>query len=129
MPGAQPESLNERIWRVVDAVPAGYVASYGQIADLAGLPRGARRVGRALGQVPSDREIPWYRILRASGKLAFDSGTRLFELQTARLQEEGVVILRGRINLKQFQWQPDMDELLWAPWAQPIIEPAEEVCE
>ncbi len=57
----------QRIWRTVQAIPEGRVASYGQIADLAGLPRRARLVGRALGEVPDDLTVPWHRCLEVTG--------------------------------------------------------------
>jgi methylated-DNA-protein-cysteine methyltransferase-like protein len=106
-----------KIWRVVQKVPEGKVASYGQIADLAGLPGRARLVGKALGNVPEsgdqNQNVPWHRVLRSSGQLAFPIDSELFNKQRALLIQEGVV-LRGRsVNLKQYQWQPDLMEILF----------------
>ncbi|TQV85374.1 MGMT family protein [Aliikangiella coralliicola] len=101
-----------RIWRTVCKVPAGKVASYGQIADLAGLPGRARLVGKALGYAPKNLKVPWYRILRSSGQLAFTAGSQEAERQKGLLQEEGVVVLNNRVKLKQFGWQPELGELL-----------------
>lgn len=107
------EQQYEKIWRTVLAVPAGKVASYGQIADLAGLPGRARLVGKALGYTPATLDVPWYRILRSNGQIAFPPGSEQAKRQTGLLQEENVVVLNNRVRLKEFQWQPDLAELLF----------------
>ena len=101
-----------RIWRVVQAIPLGCVASYGQIADLAGLPGRARLVGKVLGQAPKKMRLPWYRVVRASGQLAFSAGSAQAEEQKGLLQQENVVVLSNRIKLEQFGWRPDLSEIL-----------------
>ena len=111
MPGSK--SHYEKIWQTVLAVPPGKVASYGQIADLAGLPGRARLVGKALGNTPNSMDVPWYRILRSNGQIAFPPGSEQAKHQTGLLQEEGVVVLNNRVKLKTFQWQPDLAELLF----------------
>lgn len=102
-----------RIWKTVQAIPAGKVASYGQIADLAGLPGRARLVGKALGKVPDGCKVPWYRVLRSDGKIPFAPGSNLAEEQKDCLQEEGVVVLKNRVRLKDYLWQPNLVELLF----------------
>lgn len=102
-----------KIWRTVLAIPAGKVASYGQIADLAGLPGRARLVGKSLGYTPDALEVPWYRVLRSNGQIAFPRGSEGASRQTGLLQEEGVVVLNNRVRLREFQWQPDLAELLF----------------
>ena len=64
-----------RIWDTIGDVPKGSVASYGQIAEVAGIPRGARQVGYALRHLPDEHNVPWHRIIQASGKIAFDQDT------------------------------------------------------
>ena len=108
---------NERIWATICDIPEGCVASYGQIAGIAGIPRGARQVGYALRHVPKDSLVPWYRVIQASGKIAFKSGSDAFDEQSKRLMLEDVAILKGRIDMKKYRWQPDLDELLWKPSA------------
>ena len=108
---------NERIWATICDIPAGSVASYGQIAVMAGIPRGARQVGYALRHLPKGHKVPWYRVITASGKIAFPVGTAGFEEQSKRLEKDGVVILNGRVDMKQYRWQPDLDEILWKPCA------------
>ncbi|MDH5631318.1 MAG: methylated-DNA--[protein]-cysteine S-methyltransferase [Gammaproteobacteria bacterium] len=102
----------QQIWQTVCSIPKGKVASYGQIADLAGLPGRARMVGKALGYAPEDMNVPWFRVLRSNGQLAFPSGSESAEKQKGLLQEEGVVVLNNRVKLKQFGWQPELTELL-----------------
>lgn len=106
-----------RIWATVCEIPQGAVASYGQVAELAGIPRGARQVGYALRHVPKERDVPWHRVITASGKLAFDKSSRAYKRQAKRLAEEDVPIINGRVNMKKYRWQPDLDELLWKPSA------------
>jgi len=112
------EKRNERIWATICDIPEGSVASYGQIAEIAGIPRGARQVGYALRHIPDGHDVPWHRVITASGKIAFRTGSRAFNEQSKRLQEEDVAILNGRIDMKKYRWQPDLDELLWKPRAQ-----------
>jgi methylated-DNA-protein-cysteine methyltransferase-like protein len=103
-------------------VPEGCVASYGQIAEIAGIPRGARQVGYALRHLPPGHDVPWYRIITSSGRIAFEQGTRPYKEQVKRLKMDGVAVLGGRVDMKLHQWQPDLDELLWKPsakWDEP----------
>ncbi len=111
------EKRNERIWATIRDIPEGCVASYGQIADIAGIPRGARQVGYALRHLPSGSSVPWYRVIQASGNIAFKAGSDAFDEQSKRLIKEDVAILNGRIDMKKYRWQPDLDELLWKPTA------------
>ncbi len=108
------ESSNKinKIWKTVLVIPKGKVASYGQIADLAGLPGRARLVGKALALAPKEMQLPWYRVLRSSGQLAFEKGSENAEKQKGLLQQEEVVVLNNRVKLKQFGWQPDLAEML-----------------
>lgn len=102
----------EKIWQTVCQVPSGKVSSYGFIADLAGLPGRARLVGSIMQYAPDEMRVPWYRILKSNGQLAFPAGSSSAEKQKGLLQEEGVVVLNNRVNLKQFGWQPDLGDLL-----------------
>lgn len=99
-------SKEQKIWQVVLAIPEGRVASYGQVADMAGLGRQARFVGRALGMLPPGHSVPWHRVLRTTGQLAFPPGSAAFEEQVQRLRSEGVEITGGRIAMSRFRWRP-----------------------
>lgn len=103
----------QKIWRTTQLIPKGKVASYGQIADLAGLPRQARLVGRSLGYVPETLTVPWHRVLRSSGQIAFPFGSPESQKQTGLLQQENISVFNNRVKLKEFQWQPDLAEILW----------------
>jgi len=107
----------QQIWKTVQLIPEGKVACYGQIADLSGLPGRARLVGKALGKVPKagwqGKGVPWYRVINSQGKISFPQGSEYFDKQKQQLQDEQVVIIGCRIKLKDFQWQPDLTEMLF----------------
>jgi methylated-DNA-protein-cysteine methyltransferase-like protein len=111
------EKRDERIWATIRDIPPGSVASYGQVAEIAGVPRGARQVGYALRQLPKEHDVPWHRVIRSSGRIAFEKGSRAYKEQAKRLMMEDVVILNGRIDMQKYRWQPNLDELLWKPSA------------
>lgn len=97
---------DQRIWQVVAAIPRGSVASYGQVAAMAGLGRQARYIGRALGKLPTGHSIPWFRVIRSNGQIAFPEGSEAYETQVNRLRSEGVEVTTGRVSMSRFQWQP-----------------------
>ena len=109
--GVKPE--HAAIVRTIAAIPSGRVASYGEIAARAGLPRHARLVGRVLGDAGADAKLPWHRVLRADGRFAFRPGSRAFREQRARLIDEGVVVKAGRVDLALFGWQRNLDAEIW----------------
>ena len=95
-----------RIYAVVRKVPRGRVATYGQVAALAGLPGHARQVGYALHAL-NDGRVPWHRVVNAQGRIsgrADEPGGSV--LQRIRLEQEGVEFdARGRIALDRFGWK------------------------
>ena len=92
----------ERVWQVVASIPAGYVATYGQIARIAGLPGYARFVGTTLGKLPRDTRLPWHRVVNASLKIAPRSSDRMRE-QKKRLREEGARLTGDRVT-REHHW-------------------------
>ena len=104
-----------RIRETIQDIPRGRVANYGQIAEIAGIPRGARQVGYALRHSPQSMALPWHRVVRSSGRSAFEPNSRAFRTQRDRLAEEGVAMLNGKVDMAKYRWQPDLDELLWKP--------------
>ena len=104
-----------RLWETIKDIPPGSVANYGQIAEIAGIPRGARMTAYALRVAPKDLDLPWHRVIQASGKSAFDPNSRHFKLQVKRLAAEGVVMLNGKVDMNKYRWEPGLDELLWKP--------------
>lgn len=107
----------ERIREVVRQIPEGRVANYGQVAALAGVPRGARQAGFALRTLPAGSDVPWHRVVTSSGRLAFEPSSASFRRQRRRLAEENVPVIGGRVNMAKYRWEPDLDELLWKPSA------------
>jgi len=105
----------EPIWNVVARIPAGCVASYGQVAALAGYPRGARLVGRALSRAPDSLGLPWHRVVNAAGRISLPADSPGFAEQVRRLRAEGVVVRGGRVSIEKAGWVPSLDELVWAP--------------
>ena len=95
-----------RIYDVVGEIPRGRVATYGQIAELAGIPRQARRIGYALSALPPDSNVPWHRVINARGEISLRTAGGSENLQKRLLKQEGVRFDRdGRIPLDQFRWR------------------------
>ena len=101
-------SSYERIYAVIKRIPKGRVATYGQIARLAGLANHARQVGYALSALPQhlDRQIAWHRVVNANGEISARSDPHFEVIQRRRLQKEGVRFdSNGRIPMGRFQWK------------------------
>ncbi|MEM1181430.1 MAG: MGMT family protein [Acidobacteriota bacterium] len=99
-----------RIYDVVRRIPEGRVATYGQVAELAGLPNHARQVGYALHALRDD-EVPWQRVINAKGEVSPRSEPGREGLQRVILESEGVVFTAsGRVDLKRYRWRPMSDE-------------------
>jgi len=97
----------QKIYAVVALIPAGTVATYGQVAALAGLPGHARQVGYALHATPRDVQIPWQRVINARGEISRRSDPVFGDLQRPLLEAEGVVFdEKGRVDLRRFRWHP-----------------------
>jgi len=81
------------------------VASYGQIARMAGLPKHARLVGYVLKHLDAEAEIPWHRVINSQGKISLSKLNESGEnIQRLKLVAEGVMVIGDKINLKQYQW-------------------------
>jgi len=113
--GTQPtpglQDPYQRIWKAVARIPRGRVATYGQIAQIAGLGRQARQVGYALHKTPPGMRLPWHRVITARGAIAFPRGTSQHRTQRARLLAEKIVFIGDRIDLSRYRWRPDVDDL------------------
>lgn len=90
------------MWQVVATIPTGQVASYGQVAALAGLPGRARWVGRVLSELPAKTRLPWHRVVNAAG-LIVDRPSAAEQRQ--RLVAEGALVLGRRVAKERF-WMP-----------------------
>ncbi|MDP9193316.1 MAG: MGMT family protein [Acidobacteriota bacterium] len=96
----------ELIWTVARKVPRGRVATYGQIAEIAGLEGHARQVGYALHHLPAHSNVPWHRVVNAKGEISARTGGDSHELQRMLLEAEGVEFdAKGRMDLKRYRWK------------------------
>lgn len=93
-------------YEVIAQIPAGRVATYGQIAALAGFPRHARQVGYALAATPECVELPWHRVLNACGEVSLRARSGIGDYQQELLEREGVIFQCGRVDLTRFRWRP-----------------------
>lgn len=92
----------ELVWSVVAAIPAGRVATYGQIARLAGMPNQSRLVGKVLSRLPPGSRLPWHRVINAQGRISNPNACKQRDL----LEAEGIVFISDRVRLSDFQWTP-----------------------
>lgn len=107
MPRGARQQSYERIWAVVRRIPCGRVATYGQVAELAGLPRAARLVGYALNALPDELPVPWQRVINARGEISPRSIPGPDELQRQLLEAEGVRFgASRRVDLARYRWRP-----------------------
>lgn len=104
-----------RMYRVVQQIPAGKVATYGQVARLAGLPGQARQVGYALHALPDNSPVPWHRVINARGTVSVRSDGDSELCQQILLQAEGVdCTLNGQALLQRYQWTSAPDSLSYS---------------
>jgi len=102
-----PRNLDylDRIYSTVMSIPPGRVATYGQVAEAAGLPRRARLVGTALKNLTEDSAVPWHRVVNARGEISVRPRPDATTEQRLLLEDEGVVFQSdGRIDLTEFGW-------------------------
>ena len=116
-------SFRAKVYDMVCQIPAGRVCGYGDIAALCGSPRAARQVGYALAALrsvdvahgvaedPRGRAVPWQRVLRTTGHIAFAGDPVRGPLQRRLLEEEGIVFEQDRANMERFRWAPSVEEL------------------
>lgn len=95
----------DAIFSIVRAIPAGKVATYGQVARLAGIPNGARIVGYRLKNLPVNTCLPWHRVVNARGQIALPTESPSYTRQVRRLGTEGVEVNDSKISLVKYQWQ------------------------
>ncbi|MDB6164335.1 MAG: cysteine methyltransferase [Xanthomonadaceae bacterium] len=109
-PGVHQAALAERIRAVVRAIAPGQVAGYGEVARRAGLPGRARLAARVLSS-NEDPQLPWHRVVRSDGRIAFPAGSEGFLEQGRRLQAEGVAVVAGRVRMPSRT--TSLDEAIW----------------
>ena len=105
--GIRQLNKRERIWQVVNCIPRGKVATYGQVARLADLPGYARYVGYTMKMLPSGSKLPWFRVVNTKGDLSFPKHSAQYRTQQKKLEAEGVVFSEGKFCLQAYQWVID----------------------
>ena len=106
LPPRPRSELRARIYEVVARIPRGRVATYGQVAALAGAPRHARQVGYALHDLPQGTTVPWHRVINARGEVSPRSEPGWDGFQRQLLEAEDVEFRGGRVDLRRYRWEP-----------------------
>ncbi|MBT2745195.1 MULTISPECIES: MGMT family protein [unclassified Lysobacter] len=106
------ETAAKLIRAAIRAIPKGEVAGYGEVARRAGLPGRARLVARLLSE-NDDAKLPWHRVLRSDGRIAFPEGSKGYREQSQRLRAEGVRVENGRVRGQRAA--PSVDAQIWGP--------------
>jgi methylated-DNA-protein-cysteine methyltransferase related protein len=98
-------SFGEQVLSMVARIPYGKVSTYGDIAAMVGHPRGARGVGHVLSRLPTGTSVPWWRVVSHTGALTIPNIGR--PIQSMLLQQEGIAIRNGAVDLGRARWVPD----------------------
>ena len=102
------KTYTQRVVEAIKSIPRGKVATYGQLAAMAGNPRGARQVVRTLVSQSRKENLPWHRVINARGTISLTGAA--FDEQKALLEAEGVAVDgRGAIDLEKYQWRPEVE--------------------
>ena len=109
-PDRAPASVAARMLAVVRAIPRGQVAGYGDVARRAGFAGRARLAARVLS-TNTDADLPWHRVVRSDGRIAFPAGSEGFAEQCRRLRADGVAVNNGRVRMQKREF--DLDAEVW----------------
>ena len=96
--------FSKRVIKIIQKIPVGRVATYGQIASLAGNNKAARQISRILHSSSGKYDLPWHRVINSQGRISLRSGDG-FEMQKAILESEGIQVIEDKIDLAKFQWK------------------------
>ncbi len=96
--------FSKQVIRIIQKIPVGKVATYGQIAALAGNNKAARQISRILHSSSGKYELPWHRVINSQGRISLRSGDG-FEMQKAMLESEGIKVIKDKVDLLEFQWK------------------------
>jgi methylated-DNA-protein-cysteine methyltransferase related protein len=101
-------SFTERAVALIKQIPSGKVMTYGQIAGLAGSPRGARQVVRVLHSMSKKHNLPWHRVINSKGEIGFKD-EEMYVVQKLSLEAEGILVSSdGKLDLKVYLYEPDV---------------------
>jgi len=107
------KSFDESVWQVVSDIKVGRVMSYGDVARVAGFPKRARMVARAMGRSPE--ALPWHRVVKSDLTIAFEVGSEPYKKQESLLINEGVKFAKGKVIPVLSDKDRELDEVLWGP--------------
>ncbi len=108
------DQARDLILAAVTAIPRGAVAGYGVVGERAGLKQQARMVAKVLSQLPAGSAVPWFRVLRSDGRIAFAPGSESFKRQRKLLVAEGCTVSAdGRVRAAHAE--ASLDALMWGP--------------
>ena len=96
------KSMERQVFTIVASIPEAKVATYGQIARMAGHPNHTRLVGRILSRLPESTSLPWHRVISSGGRINHPAA----HSQQKKLKEEGITLVNNKINLRLFSWFP-----------------------
>lgn len=106
MPVAEISPFTKKVLEKIRQIPVGKVATYKQIAELAGKPQGSRAVSWILHSCSTLYKLPWHRVLNSQGKISFDKNSHNFRQQKRKLEAEGVIFnSEVQLSLLRFQWK------------------------
>ena len=98
-------AFNDKVYALVSRIPPGKVLSYGRVAQLIGVPHGARAVGWALHALANERGVPWQRVINAKGYISTSCLDHTADMQRALLEAEGIAFdEHGLVDMKRFMW-------------------------
>ena len=106
-------NFDEAVWGIVSSIAPGQVMSYGEVARVAGFPRHARMVSRAMSRCAAP--LPWHRVVRSDRTLAFMAGSESYNMQKELLEKEGIQFIGGKVVSPASGVTVDVDEVLWGP--------------
>ena len=98
----------QEVYKLVNKIPAGKVATYGQLATIISTPRAARVVGFALRALPGDTNVPWQRVINSQGRISIQNMQFPQELQATLLEKEGV-----KVERREDHWWVDLEKYIW----------------
>lgn len=107
MPQTVRNEMRRAFYSFIAQIPRGRVATYGQIAQLAGYPGRARQVGYALAGMPDGLDLPWHRVINAQGRVSPRTASEFHRMQRDMLVAEGVPFCEGRVDLQVYRWMPE----------------------
>lgn len=107
------KKFDQAVWETVSRIKPGHVMSYAEVARVAGYPRHARMVSKAMCRSAS--ELPWHRVIKSDRTLAFKPGSEAYAKQKGLLENEGVNMVHGKVVVPGEDGEVDLDRLLWGP--------------